>query len=67
MIEIKNLVVILDDRGYCVFIFKRSDCDKKLRSMIDEGITNGIYVTTIDTTLNDLNNCQDFLRCNFNG
>ena len=29
LIEYKDLVVILSDKGSCVIIFKRSDCDKK--------------------------------------
>ena len=33
--------------------------------MIDEGITNGTYAPTADTTLNDLKKFQDFLRRNF--
>ena len=39
--------------------------DKKLQSMVDEGITNGAYTPTTDTMLNDLKNFQDFLHCNF--
>ena len=33
--------------------------------MIDEGITNGTYAPTVDTTLNDLKKFQDFLCHNF--
>ena len=35
--------------------------------MIDEGVTNGTYVPTVDTTLNNLKKFQDFLRGNFKG
>ena len=35
--------------------------------MIDEGITNGTYAPTVDTTLNNLKKFQDFLRGNFKG
>ena len=35
--------------------------------MIDEGITNGTYAPTVDTTLNDLKKFQDFLLRNFKG
>ena len=38
---------------------------KKLQNMIDEGITNGTYAPTADTTLNDLKKFHDFLHRNF--
>ena len=63
LFENKDLVVISADKGSCV-ILKRSDYDKKLQSMIDEGITNGIYASTTDSTLSDLKKFQDFLRYN---
>ena len=63
--ENKNLVVISGDKDSCVVILKRSDCDKKLQSMIDEGNTNGTYVPTTDSTLSDLKKFQGFLRRNF--
>ena len=33
--------------------------------MINEGITNGKYAPTVDTTLNNLQKFQDFLCCSF--
>ena len=65
LIENKDLVVISGDKDSCVVILKRGDYDKKLQNMIDEGITNGTYAPTADTTLNDLKKFQDFLRRNF--
>ena len=66
LIENKDLVVISHDKNSCVVILKRSDYDKKLQSMIYEGITNGTYAPTTDSTLDDLNKFQYFLRRNFN-
>ena len=67
LIENKNLVVISRDKDSCVVILKRGDYDKKLQCMADEGITNGTYASTADTTLNNLKKFQDFLRRNFKG
>ena len=65
LIESKDLVVVLGDKDSCVIILKRCDYDKKLQSIIDVGITNGIYAPTADSTLSDLKKFQDFLRRNF--
>ena len=67
LIENKDLVVISRDKDSCVVILKRGDYDKKLQSMIDEGITNGTYAPTVNTILNDLKKFQDFLCRNFKG
>ena len=64
-IENKDLAVISSYKDSCVVILKRGDCDKKLQGMIDEGITNGTYAPTVDTTLNNLKKFQDFLHHNF--
>ena len=61
----KGLVVILGEKDSCVVILKRSHSDKKLQGMIDEGIINGTYAPTTDSTLTDLRKFQDFLRCYF--
>ena len=65
LIENKDLVVISDDKDFCVVILKISDYDKKLQSMTDERITNGTYTPTIDLTLSALMEFQDFLSRNF--
>ena len=65
LIENKDLVVISGDKDSCAVILKRSDYDKKLQSMIDEGITNGTYAPTTDSALTDLKKFQDFSRRNF--
>ena len=46
LIENKDLVVISGDKDSFVVILKRSDYNKKLQSMINEGITNGTYAPT---------------------
>ena len=38
---------------------------EKLETMVNEGIKNGIYKETTDTTLHDLKLFQDFLYRNF--
>ena len=65
LIENKDLVVISGDEDSCLVVLKRSDYDKKLQSMIDDGINNGTYAPTTDSTLSDLKKFQDFLRRNF--
>ena len=42
------------DKESSVVILKRSNYDKKLQSMINEGITNGTCVSTRDSKLRDL-------------
>ena len=66
---IKNdkLVVLSGDKDSRVVIIQREDYDVKLQNMIDDGISQGIYSSTVDTTLSDLKKFQDFLRRNFKG
>ena len=66
---IKNdkLVVLPGDKDSRVVIIQREDYDMKLQNMIDDGISQGIYSSTVDTTLSDLKKFQDFLRRNFKG
>ena len=51
LIENKDLVILSSDKGSCVAILKRSDYDEKLQSMINEGITNGIYTPNAGSLL----------------
>ena len=46
---------------------QREDYDMKLQNMIDDGIRQGIYSPTVDTTLSNLKKFQDFLHRNFKG
>ena len=51
LIENKDLVILSSDKGSCVASLKRSDYDEKLQSMINEGITNGIYTPNAGSLL----------------
>ena len=48
-----------------VVIIPRSTYVKKLQSMIDNGIDQGKYQPTTNTTMSDLTFFQDFLYRNF--
>ena len=61
----KIVVVISGDKESCLVLSKRSDYDKKLQSLIDEGIINGTYASTTESTLNDLKKIQYLLSRNF--
>ena len=62
----KIVVVISGDKDSCLVLSKRSDYDnKKLQSLIDEGIINGTYASTTESTLNDLKKIQYLLSRNF--
>ena len=62
LIENKDLGIISGDKDSCVVILRRSDYDKKLQSMVDEGITESMPQLK---TFSDLKKFQDFLRRNF--
>ena len=44
---------------------QREDYDMKLQNMIDDGIIQGIYSPTVDTTLSESKKIQNFLHRNF--
>ena len=44
---------------------QREDYDMKLQNMIDDGIRQGIYSPTVDTTLSESKKIQNFLHRNF--
>ena len=46
---------------------QQEDYDMKLQNMTDDGIRQGIYSPTVDTTLSNLKKFQDFLHRNFKG
>ena len=50
------MIIIMDSKRYY----------EKLETMVNEGIKNGNYIETTDTTLHYLKFCQNFLHCNFN-
>ena len=65
IIENKYLVLISSGKGSCIVILKRSDCNEKFQSIIKDGVTDGTYSPTADTTLNDLKKFQDIWHCSF--
>lgn len=65
LIKNNNVAIVPGDKESCVVIMKRSDYMTKMQNMIDEGIENGIYEETTDTTLKDLSRFKDFLYRNF--
>ena len=60
-----NLVVLSGDKDSSVVIMQREVYVEKLEDMIKEGISNGKYTETEDTTLQDLKSFQSFLVRNF--
>jgi len=65
LINDETTVVMKGDKDSSVVIMNRSDYTEKLESMIQDGIRNGTYQETIDTTLQDLKQFQSFLYRNF--
>ena len=65
MINNDKLAVASGDKESWVVIMTREDYNIKLEAMLSDGINQGIYAPTEDTTLRDLKLFQDFLRRNF--
>ena len=63
--ENPNSAVLRVHEDSTVVIIPREVYIRKLESMIEEGITQGKYETTTDSTLLDLSSLQDFLYQNF--
>ena len=63
--ENPDIAVLRGDKDSTVVIISREVYIGKLESMIEEGITQGKYETTTDSTLSDLSSFQDFLYRNF--
>jgi len=63
--ENPDIVVLRGDKDSTVVIIPREVYIGKLESMIEEGITQGKYETTTDSTLSDFSFFQDFLYRNF--
>ena len=60
-----DIVIIPGDKDSSVVVMNKTDYVMKMQSMIDEGITNGVYMKTEDDTLGDLRRFKDFLYRNF--
>ena len=61
----ENIVVISADKQSCTVILNKTDYVNKVNAMISEGISNGRYVKTVDSTHKDLKHFQDFLYRHF--
>ena len=65
MINNKDIVVLSGDKDSSIVIMNRNDYVKKFDEMLADGVRNGIYESTTDTTFSDLSKFQSFLYRNF--
>ena len=65
LIKDDTTLVMKADKDSSVVMLNRKDYDEKLENMIQDGINNGTYIETDDTTLQDLKLFQSFLYRNF--
>ena len=49
-----NITILSADKKSCTVILNRTDYIKKVNAMIDDGISQGKYVETVDNTHQDL-------------
>ena len=61
----EHIVVLSADKELFTVIFNKTDYVNKVNAMIDEGISKGKYVETVDSTHKDLKQFQDFLYRHF--
>ena len=61
----ENIVVLSADNESCTVSLNRTDYVYKVDLMIDEGISKGKYVETVDSTHKDLKHFQDSLYRHF--
>ena len=64
LIKNKDIKVLQDDKDSSIIIMDSKIYYEQLETMVKEGIENGIYKETTDTTLHDLKLFQDFLYRN---
>ena len=60
-----NIIILSADKETCKVILNRTDYIKKVNAMIDDGISQGKYVETVDNTHQDLKHFQNFLYRHF--
>ena len=65
LIRDKSVAVVPGDKDSTVVILDRKDYIEKLQGMIDDGIRDGVYETSSDSTLSDLKKFNDFLYRHF--
>ena len=61
----EHIVVLSADKESCTVILNKTDYVNKVNAMIDEGISKGKYVETVDGTHKDLKHFQDFIYRHF--
>ena len=61
----KDIVLLSGDKDSSVVVMNKVDYIKKAKGMIKEGIQQGEYEMTMNTTDEDLEKFQSFLYCNF--
>ena len=65
LIKNDKIVILAADKESCTVILNQSDYIKKVNNIIKEGLQQGIYIETMDTTQSDLKHFQDFLYRHF--
>ena len=65
LIKNDKIVILAADKDTCTVILNKSDYIKKVNKIIEEGMEQGKYIETIDTTQSDLKHFQDFLYRHF--
>ena len=60
-----NITILSAYKETCTVILNRADYIKKVNAMIDDGISQGKYVQTVDNTHQDLKHFQNFLYRHF--
>ena len=50
LINNKNIVILAADKETCTVILNRTDYQNKVNNMINEGITEGKYIETVEHT-----------------
>ena len=60
-----KIVVLTADKESCTVILNKSVCIRNVNNIIEEGIEQGEYIETEDTTQSNLKHLQDFLYKHF--
>ena len=62
-----KIVVLAADKETCTVILNKRDYIKKVNKIIEQGMEQGKYIETIDTTQSDIKHFKDFLYRHFKG
>ena len=65
LIKNDKIVILAANKESCTVILNKSDYIRKVNNIIEEGMQQGKYIETIDTTQSDLKHFQDFLYRHF--